>query len=172
MAARVSHELRIPPGHLSVVPRDGGALLAALTTLADTHGEKARLVETSRLDASFVASCLSATPPDLALGCLLRGDVGPSPLSDPSLAHVFLPVVDVDASAALRDLDTAKLELVLRHIGWAPRVSGGDVPSLVAALAWARHEIRVLQATAREGIVPSRLAWPVVLVRLSRGGVA
>lgn len=170
MVARVSHELHVQPRHLALVPAGGGAVLAALTRLADAHGEKAQLIETARIDAAFVASCASGMAPDLALGCLLRGDLGPSPLSDPTHAQVLLPVIDVESSVALRDLSDAKLELVARHLGWAPRVTDGSVASLHAALAWARHEIRVLQATAREGIVPSRVAWPVVLVRLSRGG--
>lgn len=159
-------------------------MLAALTSLAHRHGEAVTLVGADRLDPAFLDAVLAGLDEASGLvGCFLRGTLGPCGPLDPAHAPLLLAAVDVDRSSAappgtsdasvaspsrLGDLGDAQLEVAVRQLGWVPRICGNHPTAVRTALEWARHEIRVLQATAREGIVPSRVAWPVVLVRSSR----
>ncbi len=152
------------------------AVLAALTSLSRLHGEAVALVEAARFDPAFVGRTIADLEgTDLLLGFIVRGFLGACVVTNPASTPMFVPVVDVAAASAqgpiggpavpLATLGDAQVELVARQLGWSPRITRSDTKALRSAFAWARHEIRVLQATAREGIVPSRAAWPVVLVR-------
>lgn len=155
-------------------------MLAALTSLARRHDEPAAVLPTARLDGTTLTAAVAGLDDaDLLLAPVLTGELGACPFHDPRLLvpmRLLLPVVDAGAStmahAAARSaslplgtLTDAQLECAVRQLGWLPRLARRDGRAVREALEWARHEIRVLQATAREGIVPSRVAWPLVLVR-------
>lgn len=176
-----SHTLRAPWFRPVLASASTGPVLAALTSLGRRHGEAAAVLPTARLDApTLVEATAGVEDTGLLFAPVLSGELGACPVHDPRLVvplRLLLPVVDARSSCVVREasgvrtpvplaaLSDAQLECTARQLGWLPRLTRRDPRALREALAWARHEIRVLQATAREGIVPSRVAWPLVLVR-------
>jgi hypothetical protein len=175
---RMAGTLFAPSGSVNVTDRAAllGPVIAALAALARRFGDPVAIFASARLDGAWLEETLAdldrdASDPDLILGCLYRGTLPRCPVRSIASGPALLPIVELAPSgtiAAARAGALAPGELlgVVRGLGWSPRVVAGAhlERDLDAAVAWARHEIRVLQETARAGIVPSLPGWPLVLV--------
>lgn len=152
--------------------------LAALEMLSSGHASgvpSTRSLDARALRDAVIEQAVEDEAPASIAPLLVRGAMHQATVLDPEAVPMVLPIVDVDRcstaeGAPLHLMTDAQLMTHARGLGWQPRiVRARDTESrrlaLSEAMTWARHELLVLRALAREGVVPSRISWPVVLLR-------
>jgi hypothetical protein len=167
----------LPPPDLTFQPPALAALASLSFGMTEDLPEEvpsARFLDHDALRDAAIERALELEAPASIAPVLVRGVVRPATVRDPEAAPMILPIVDVERSftedgAALKNLSEGALTLLARRLGWLPRiVRARDAESrhqaLSEAMTWARHEMLVLRALAREGVVPSRISWPVVFL--------
>jgi hypothetical protein len=139
-------------------------VVAAFAALARRFGEPVAVV------GAMTVNDASADP-ELIIGWVVDEALEPCPRPDPMRTSPVLPIIDVErvvgpSGEPLSDLDESQRVGLMRELGWLPRVvRGPDLDrALREGLTWARHEIRVIQATARAGVFLARPSWPALIV--------
>ncbi|TAK08935.1 MAG: phosphoketolase, partial [Candidatus Manganitrophaceae bacterium] len=127
--------------------------------------------------------------PDLIVTCIVGdGEAETGPLAaawhsnkflDPVSSGAVLPILHLNGyklsgPTLLGRMDDGELEHLFTGYGHRARFVSGDNPREVhpamwEALDWAYREIRDLQARARNGQIPERPAWPMILLRTPKG---